>query len=147
MLSAKVIIAIEVLLRLKWEQPDQRIASGKDLSDLLESIGVHKSTCMAVLRQLMQSGYIVIAGRRNCFVALRDPSQINVLQLVQLFHGDPCIGELYDHRKTLGRVSLGSQTDRNVIRYERRLNQQICGLLENMPITKFRETTTDATPL
>ena len=144
MLSSNVIFAIEVLLRLDRVDPNTATAayvhvSGTDLSELLSANKMLKSSYLAVLRRLMQNGYIASTSRRNCFVALCDPNQITVLQLVKLFHGDICIGEQYAHRLTFGCGRPSTAAGCNLLAFENRLYNVLYKIFLHMPITTFRE--------
>lgn len=137
MFSQKIIFAVEILLQLELVEEVSRHSRGTDVSAYLSPGAMRRTMSSSVLRQLVQARYIASTGGRR-FVLLRDPSQITLLQLVQLFHGALCIGEPYDHYGTLGYENYPSQHYRALRRYEKRLSDKWSKELGERTISDLR---------
>lgn len=137
MFSSKVILAAEVLLYLEPQRPDIRKQPGREPKVLLEAGSPHRPALLAVLRRLVESRYIVLAPQGKGYLSLVDPAEISVLHLVQLFHGDVCIGEAYDHALTIGRERINSNSCRQLRCFEEQLRTHIRRQLGAMSLAEL----------
>lgn len=140
MLSLKVIFAAEVLLRMDAQSDTQeKGCQDFDVRMLYDEIDVsQRSILRCVIRQLMQSRYIEMIGQ-NKFLLLKKPAQITLLNLVSLFHGGVCIGELFDHYQMRGRENFTTETYRQLMIAERRLNDDLHTKLADITLAHLAE--------
>lgn len=146
MFSSKIIIAIEVLLALDAPivDADPCTPTGFDLSEYLSVYKMQKSVFRSVLRRLVQVEYVAqISG--NKYVLRKNPATITVLDLVQVLHGDLCLGEAYAHSMTYGRENFDSTACRNLRRYELQMYHMLRTKLSVLPISRFWDSEGNAT--
>lgn len=138
MFSSKVILAAEVLLYLEPQQPDVHKQRGRDPRMLLPPGSPHRAALLAVLRRLTESRYIVFDRQGKGYLRLAEPAEVSILHLVQLFHGDVCIGEAYDHYSTLGTEKLKTDSYRSFRNCEKRLYDSMHRRLRKILVSDFK---------
>lgn len=146
MFSSEVVLAVEVLLSLnKYQEsaPDEKCAKTKDVAFLASGNTMRKAILRKVLRKLWTERYISVKlGNPKKYALVKDPNEITVLNLIQLFHGDICIGEGYDHYLARGHENIPTQSYVLFWLYEKKLYQQLRDEFETMPITRFKQPAT-----
>lgn len=136
-------MAVEVLLSLNMAQddtPEQKKAQSKDVTFLATGNTMQKSILRNVLRRLLMTRYISVnIGNPKKYALQKNPEEITLMHLIQLFHGDICIGESYDHYQVRGYESIPTQSYVLFRRYERQLYEELRDNIAKMPITTFRQ--------
>lgn len=138
MFSSKVILATEVLLYLEPQHPDVCKQRGRDPRMLLPPGSPHRAALLAVLRRLTESRYIVPDWQSKGYLLLAEPAEVSMLHLVQLFHGDVCIGEAYDHSLTLGAEKLNTDSYKSFRDCEKGLYDSIRRRLRKILVSDFK---------
>lgn len=123
MFSSHVAWAVYVLIEL-----DKVLNTGNNPKGMIISTDnkMHKSVLHNVLRRLMSIGYIARTSSYNKYRLTVNISQVSIYALVKLFHGDVCIGEIYDHCHTIGKENFTTAEFNNFLSYERDFKESIC---------------------
>lgn len=137
MFSSKVILAVEVLLYLEQHRPDMSRQQGRDPKMLLGAGSCFRPTLLVVLRRLTEARYIIPAWQKKGYLRLVEPAEINLLQLVQLFHGDVCLGELYDHTLTIGRERIDSDSFRRLMSLDEKIRARLRRQLKSISLAEL----------
>ena len=135
MFSPYVITAIEVLLRLDSQGAERR---GTDFTKLLRLSAMRRPILRKVLRRLSVGRYIELVSAPNRYILRADIGEISLLQIIRLFHGDICLGEVYDHYQILGRENYDSEHYRVFMAYEHSLFATLSAELSVKAITDFK---------
>ena len=139
MFSYQIVSAIEVLLRMKQAQEEaspKELRQGFGMQEIDTDQLLDRSLMRLVFRKLLSKGYIAHANAPQHYKLATDPHQITILDLVALFHGDICIGEIYDHYLTRGRENYDTQFYQNLRAFESVLHRELRQKF-NIPITEF----------
>lgn len=137
MFSSKIILAAEVLLYLEPQRSDVHKQRGRDPRMLLPQRSTHRAALLAVLRRLTETRYIVPDRQGKGYLRLAEPSEVSLLHLIRLFHGDVCIGEAYDHYLTLGSEKLNTDSYRSFRDCEKGLSDSIRRRLRKIHVSDF----------
>lgn len=141
MLSANVICAIHVLLEMNKAQEKN---TGKPLSPplLSEQFGMNGDLNRPVLRRvlhtLVKAKYVTYDYRRK-YTLLCEVSKVTLLDLIRLFHGGVCIGEPYDHYRTIGREFFPTEEYRKLLKVEECFAAEFTERLQSVTLGELRE--------
>lgn len=137
MLSTYVIQSVHVLLELdkvsKMSNSPRRLAQ----NDFGVMSQLQRPVLRRVLRTLIRDKFIAISNSRT-YSAVRHPDDITLLELVQLFHGDVCVGESYDHYLAMGRENFPTNEYLRLLEYEQTMKKTLIDKWLKMPISMFK---------
>lgn len=141
MLSSQVIWAIHVLSQLdNYEQisSDRNVDKRYNKGLILTTDNkMQKPVLRNVLRKLATAGYIESQSVYNAYRLKIDISDISIFQLIQLFHGGICIGEIYDHAQTIGKELFQTGEYRTLQGLESELQQTMENRLQMIRIVNL----------
>lgn len=139
MLSVTIICAAHVLLELdKVKDCGQQQGGGLFSPEFGIFDDLRRHTLRRVLRTLLRVGYIQTTPNKR-YTILKDVEQITLMDLIRIFHGDVCVGEVFDHYKSIGMENLKTPEYRNLLKLEIEISKELVQRFEAIRLRDFRD--------
>lgn len=141
MFSANVIWAIHILSELDKHQAE--VSAGKQDKKssgmrFTTSSQMQKPVLRCVLKKLVSVGYIELLPPPRLSYKLKiDIRHVTIIGLIHIFHGGICMGEIYDHYKTVGKEFFNTEAYRNLLNFESSLQKSLEQQLQAVCIGDF----------